>query len=48
MVAELQGETLRPMRLQLAGAILNMAGGVLGSGTIQRKFKASEMVQRWV
>ena len=35
------------LRLQLASVVLNTAGGVLGSGTVQRKFKFS-MVQRCV
>lgn len=35
------------VRLQLAGVVLNTVGGVLGSGTIQRKLKIS-VVQRCV
>lgn len=33
--------------LQLAGVVLNMAGGVLGADTVQRKFRFS-VVQRRV
>ena len=38
---------LETIRLQLAGVVLSMAGSVLGSGTVQRKFKFS-VVQRHV
>ena len=32
---------LETIKLQLAGVVLNMPGGVLGSGTVQRKCKFS-------
>ena len=38
---------LETIKLQLAGVVLNMPGGVLGSGTVQSKFKFS-VVQRCV
>ena len=38
---------LETIRLQLAGVVLNMAGGVLASDVVQRKFRFS-VVQRHV
>ena len=40
-------EDFETIRLQLSGVVLNMAAGVLGSGTVQSKFKFS-VVQRCV
>ena len=38
---------LETIRLKLTGVVLSVAGTVLGSGTVQRKFKFS-VVQRHV